>query len=427
MLAEITYDDLLNKVKELEEEASRRRRAEKRNEILEMQLRQAQKMEAIGMLAGGIAHDFNNILASIIGYAELSIEDVSEDSMVGANLKQILAAGKRARDLIRQILNFSRQSKRECGPVRLNPIVKEVSKMLRAILPSSIEIRTEICDKDLTVVSEPSQMYQILINLGSNAAQAMSDGEGLLEISLAERSLDEDAESKDPDMMPGQYAFIEVRDNGPGIRPDIIDQIFEPYFTTKDETKGTGLGLAVVKGIVQSDGGCISVCSRPGEGASFHIYLPLVETEEAGVDSEQAAALPSGTGKILFVDDEPIIVHMQKHILERLGYTVEAECSSRNALGKFRDCPEDFDVIVTDMTMPGMTGDQLAKEVKQIRPDMPVILCTGFSEKISKEEALEFGIDDYLLKPVEKATLAKTLDRVLKKTKNAAPPARKID
>ncbi len=418
MAVEPSYEELLKKVAELELEACERKKTENRNQLLETQLRQAQKMEAIGLLAGGIAHDFNNILASIIGYAELSVEDVAKESIVGNNLRQILIAGKRARDLVSQILSFSRKTNQVSKPVHLNPVLKEVARMLRSMLPTSIEIKTNDCPKMLTVRSEPSQIYQVLINLCTNAAQAMSNGNGFLEINLSETISEEKVRKRHPEMGNGSYATIEVRDNGTGIPPEILDHIFDPYFTAKDQDKGTGLGLAVVKGIVRSHGGCIDVFSAPGAGADFRIYLPLIETDEDSTKSDATLDLPSGTGRILFVDDEPIIVNMQKHMLERIGYTVTAECCSLKALATFKAAPYEFDAIITDMTMPGMTGDRLARAAKEIRPDIPVLLCTGYSENIGSGDARESGIDDFLMKPVEKATIARTLNKVLGSAKH---------
>ncbi|MBW2168751.1 MAG: PAS domain S-box protein [Deltaproteobacteria bacterium] len=380
---------------------------------LEAQLQQAQKMEAIGTLAGGIAHDFNNILAAIIGYAEIASLQVAEDDKAKESLKEVLKAGRRARDLVKQILSFSRKGEEGRKPVHVNLIVKEALKLLRASLPTTIEIRQNI-ESDIGVVeADPTQIHQVLMNLGANAYYAMSDEGGILEVNLSEIHLDSRSASRYSDLDPGKYVKLTVSDTGYGMTPEVLERIFEPYFTTKEKGTGTGMGLAVVHGIVKGCGGSIIVESEPGKGTVFHVYLPRIEREEVKAEPEATGPLPTGHERILFVDDELPLVEIGKQILERLGYEVTTRTSSIEALELFKAKPDRFDLVITDMTMPNMTGDRLAKELMKIRPDIPVILCTGFSERITEEKAKEMGIRAFAMKPIVIRDLANTVREVL--------------
>ena len=387
--------------------------AEKERQNLEAQLQQAQKMEAVGTLAGGIAHDFNNILASILGYTELAGEMVEHGSALHQNLAEVLTAGNRARHLVDQILAISRQQKQEKTAVNINPLVKEALKMLRATLPSSIAIKENLCREAMVVHADATQIHQVLVNLATNAKQAMPDQKGELEVRVAPQNLDERFTRRFADLRPGPYACITVSDTGPGIDAEHLEKIFEPYFTTKKKGEGTGLGLSVVHGIVKAHQGHIRVESKAGRGTCFYVYLPLTGASapkgEAAAGSE---ALPCGDERILVVDDETPIVKMLTQQLKSLGYTVSAYTESRAAGEAFQAAPDQYDLVVTDMTMPEFTGDQLAGEAKALRPDIPVILCTGFSEAVEARDA-ELLVDRVLMKPLDKKDLAAAVRAVL--------------
>ena len=390
-----------------------RKRAEEEKEKLEDQLRQSQKMEAIGTMAGGIAHDFNNILGIIIGNTELAIDDVPEWNPAKGSLEEIRSASLRAKDVVRHILSFARKSVTERRPVQISPIIEGSLKLLRSSIPSTIEIRQNIsCEYD-TILADPTQINQVLMNLCTNASHAMREEGGVLEVSLHNldfelpitdlkdeetRSEIQDRKSK-MDLEPGRYVKLLVSDTGPGIDPGIIERIFDPYFTTKGLGEGTGMGLSVVHGIVKNHGGAVTVKSVLGKGTVFEVFFPLTEAEAEPEDKE-TGALPTGNEKILFVDDEASLVKMSRRMLERLGYRVETKTNPIEALGLVRSKPDRFDLVITDMTMPQMTGDKLAKEILSIRPDMPIILCTGFSEKIDDAKAKDLGISKYIEKPL---------------------------
>ena len=379
---------------------------------LEDRLRQAQKMEAIGTLAGGIAHDFNNILAAIIGFAELAKIEAPGNGDVTANLAEVLKASFRARDLVRQILAFSRQAETEFGPIQIQLIVKEALKLLRASLPSTIQVRQDLASEGL-VLGDPTQIHQVVMNLCTNAFHAMHERGGVLEVSLSETQI---GASPPPDLrvLPqGPCLKIRVRDSGPGIDPAIIHRIFDPYFSTKEKGKGTGLGLAVVHGIVKSHRGAIQVSSRLGEGATFDVYFPMVQAAAAAAEANSEAAVVGGRERILFVDDEPSIEFLGKQMLGSLGYEVAACGTAVAALELFRSDPSAFDLVITDMTMPLMTGDRMALEMMGLRPDLPVIICTGFNELLTKERALELGIRAILMKPFLKNEAAQLIREVL--------------
>ncbi|MDA8141815.1 MAG: ATP-binding protein [Desulfobacteraceae bacterium] len=378
---------------------------------MEAELRQTHKMEAIGTLAGGIAHDFNNILSAIIGYTELALDDAPQGTMLEANLQEVYTAGKRARDLVRQILAFARQSDEKVKPLMVSPIAKEALKLIRSSIPSSIQIHANIAT-DSTILGNPTQMHQILMNLCTNAAHAMEKSGGILDVDLCDIYLGKGDPLLQPNLNAGDYMKLTVSDTGHGISPEIMNSIFEPYFTTKGPGEGTGLGLATVQGIVESYGGKITVASQLGRGSVFTIYLPI-SSKRAESAPAVDEALPGGSERILLVDDEPPIVKMGSQTLERLGYKVITRTSSIEALELFRSRPNDFDLVITDMTMPQMSGDQLAREVMRVRQEIPVILFTGYSKQITDELAADIGIKAFAYKPLVKKDLAMTIRRVL--------------
>jgi PAS domain S-box-containing protein len=379
---------------------------------LQSQLRQAQKMEAIGTLAGGIAHDFNNILSAIMGYTELSMMDALPDSRIRNNLKEIYQASTRAREMVKQILTFSRQSEQERRPIQVTPIIKEALKMLRASLPTTIDIRQNI-DREIGIIeADATQIQQLLMNLCTNAAHAMRETGGVLEVQLTNVASNPALTEQMPDLKIGPYLKLSITDTGHGIHPGDKERIFDPYFTTKEKGEGTGLGLAVVQGIVKSHEGGIMVESTIGKGSAFHVYLPRIENKMP-VDDAPASPLPTGRERILFVDDEKTLVEIGKQMLERLGYKVETRTSSVEALKLFQADPARFDLIITDMTMPNMTGEKLALEIIKIRPDVPVVLCSGYSNLIAENIAREIGIRAFVMKPLVLQDLATTIRRVL--------------
>ncbi len=391
-----------------------RRNVSYEKQKLETQLVQSQKMEAIGALAGGIAHDFNNILSAIIGYTEMAIEDLSPESPIVSDLNEVYKAGNRAKELVKQILAFSRQSKQELRPIQIHLIVKEALKLLRSSIPTTIEIRQDIDTQSGTVISDPTQIHQITMNLCTNSYHAMRSTGGLLAVTIKSVQIGEDDyKSKNFDLSPGSYVELEVSDTGVGMDRQTIENIFLPYFTTKKKGEGTGLGLSVVHGIVKSYGGHITVYSEIGKGTTFRLYLPRVCTDVASGDNGVAEAYLTGNERALIVDDEEVIVNMEERMLISLGYHVTAITSSSEALQVFQEDPGNFDVMITDMTMPKMSGAELIQRIRRIRPDIPVILCTGFSELIDKEKASILGIKKYLMKPVIKRDLASAIREVL--------------
>ena len=437
-----TYEELEQRVKELEKEADYRRRAEEevrakgeisgtlgrsidisdRNKV-EAKLQQAQKMEALGTLAGGIAHDFNNILAIILGNTELTIEDVSERSPVRHRLEEVRKACLRAKDLVKQILTFSRQTEHEMTPIKTTPIIKESIKLLRSSIPTTIEIRHNLSSHSDTINGDPGQIKEVLINLCSNSADAMRENGGVLEVSLENITLDEQTAVGYDALSPGDYLRLSVSDTGHGIEPDILNRVFDPYFTTKKAGEGTGMGLAAVSGLIRNHNGAITVHSEEGKGATFHVYLPLAQ-DEISPRADIAGPLPTGSECILFIDDEQSLVNLGRQILGRLGYSVITRTSSSEALDLFRKNPDQFDLVVTDMTMPHMQGDRLAKELIKIDPDIPVILFTGYSDQIDEEKAKEMGIAAYIMKPVAMREMANTIRKVLDKNGTLNPAIR---
>jgi signal transduction histidine kinase len=397
---------------QLQREIAKPKRAEEEKKKLEAQVQRAHRMEAIGTLAGGIAHDFNNILTAIIGYTELLRYDLPEDSKLQTNLKAIYEAGIRAKHLVKQILTFSRQSEEEKKPLRISIIIKEALNLVRASLPTTIEMRQNLESTSDTVLANPTQMHQVLINLCTNSAQAMQGKGGVLEVSLEDADLDLEAAAHNPDLKPGAYVKLTVRDTGSGIAPEIVKRIFEPYFSTREPDQGTGMGLAVVHGIVESTGGAITVESKLGEGTAIHVFFPRIMSEVTP-EARALSPFPKGTERILFVDDEKALVDIGVQLLEQLGYRVTARTSSIEALEAFRHQPEKFDLVITDQTMPNMTGEMLARELLHIRPDIPILLCTGYSELISEAQAKALGVRRLIMKPFVIREMSEAIRQVL--------------
>jgi len=379
----------------------------------ERQLQQVLKIQAIGTLAGGIAHDFNNILFPIVGYTELTMDEVSEDSVAHKNLEEILKAAHRAKNLVQQILTFSRQSDQERKPIKVQNIITETLRLLRASIPASIEIIHKIQDDCGHIMGDPTQIHQVIMNLCTNAYQAMQDKGGKLEVILTEIDVGYEEMIDKVGMQPGKHLRLLVKDEGCGMEASVLDRIFEPYYTTKEQGKGTGLGLSVIHGIVKNHRGDITVKSTPGKGTIFQVYLPLIEDVDPDVEFESTDGAIKGEERILLVDDEEQIVAMEQQMLENLGYRVTARTDSAEALKVFAEHPQNFDLVITDMTMPHMTGDQLAQKMLDIEPNIPVILCTGFNQAITEEKALAMGIQKFVMKPVVKKELATTIRTVL--------------
>ncbi|MBW2370066.1 MAG: response regulator [Deltaproteobacteria bacterium] len=396
-------------------DALAKREAEKKK--IEQQLRQTQKLEAIGTLSGGIAHDFNNILGIISGYTELALVDVPEGSDAQQCLSEVFKASGRAQGLVHQILTFSRQGEKENRPLQIGSIVKEVLKMLRATMPATIDIKSYI-DKSLpAIIADPAQIHQVMMNLCTNAGHAMREQGGLLEVGLTQQQVDTRTAGALSVPNPGLYQKLTIRDTGHGMSQDVINRIFDPFFTTKGHEQGTGLGLSVVHGVVKNHEGAIKVTSEPGKGTVFEVYFPSMEFQKD--DSETVLPpLSTGTERILLVDDELALVNMGTAMLESLGYTVSSRSSSVEALAAFRDHPDAFDLVITDMTMPKMTGAELAREILKICPDIPIILCTGFSETIQEETAKSIGIREFVMKPILRREIAQIIRRVLPEPAN---------
>ncbi len=363
---------------------------------LQTQLQQAQKMEAIGTLAGGIAHDFNNILAAILGYSELALLDIREESPAHMNLQEAIKASHRGKDLVKRILAFSRQDEQRKKALNISDVVGETLKMVRALIPASIELKTRIDAQVGTVEADPTQIHQVILNLCTNAAHAIGEIGGLIVVSLERVGLMEAPERVHSELTPGAYARLTVADSGAGIPADLLGKIFEPYFTTKDSGQGTGIGLAVAHGIIKNHGGVVTAASQVGEGSTFSVYLPIVQGT-IQPEARDRAEKPTGSEHILLVDDERALQDIGTQMLQHLGYRVVTAGGSTEALEIFRQSPEAFDLVITDMTMPQMTGEELARELLAIRANLPIILCTGYSEKITPEKALQIGIRDFLL------------------------------
>ncbi|WP_457574434.1 PAS domain S-box protein [Desulfolithobacter sp.] len=372
-----------------------------------------QRLEAIGTLAGGIAHDFNNILTPIMGYTELCKTIVPPGSQLAEYLDQVLLAANRSKDLVRQILSFSRQVKQEKVPLDIRLVVKEALKLIRAALPADIQIELEIESGQECVLADPTEIHQVIMNLCTNAQHAMAGSGGVLSVGLHPVQVDEPFAATHPGLQPGPYLLLRVADTGCGIPEEIQDRIFEPYFTTKEEDRGTGLGLATVHGIVTRSGGVISVESEAGKGSVFELYFPVIQTENVEQVHRGLSQIAGGSERILFVDDEPMIAELGRQMLERLGYTVWATTDPGAALYQFGQDPDSFDLVITDMTMPGMSGEQLVEELHKIRPDMPIIICTGYSDKLSAYRDGKNGVSQVLIKPIGVQDLARAVRKAL--------------
>ena len=369
-------------------------------------------MEAIGTLAGGIAHDFNNILQPIIGYAQMGLDNINDLAPNERYFSQILTSSNRAKNLVQQILMFSRQGEQDLQPLELRMVIKEVITFLRSSLPTSIKILTKIDKKCGMVEADATQIHQVIMNLVSNSYHAMQQEGGELQIHL--KLIDfAPEEALEMDLSPGAYVCLSVKDTGTGIDQAVMDRVFDPYFTTKEKGKGTGLGLATVMGIVKSHHGQIQISSQPGVGTNIDIYFPQSAHTRNEEMAEKAQTIPRGNERILLVDDEYAVVELQRDMLEPLGYDLTIRTSSIDAYEAFKANPDRFDLIVTDMTMPNLTGDKLAEKILNVRPQLPIILCTGFSDLINEEKALQIGVKAFLMKPFTQSTLAITLRKIL--------------
>ena len=377
---------------------------------IEAELRQAQKMEALGTLTGGIAHDFNNILAAILGFTEVVRDRAAKDSRDRHHLDRVMQAGLRGRELIRQMLTFTSKTVGKKEPLRVSDIVKESVRLLRASVPATISIRVDADGASGFILADPAQVRQVVMNLCTNAAYAMRERGGTLDIAVSDYRVSSPEPSDG--MRPGPYVRLVVRDTGTGIAPEIRERIFDPFFSTKSLEDGPGLGLSVVHGIMRQLDGSVTVESEPGSGTAFSVYFPKVAEKplaEPATDQE----LPTGSERILFVDDEEPLAEMGEELLAELGYEVLSRTSSEEALALLKEDPSRFDLVVTDQTMPGMTGVELAKEILALRPDMPVILCTGFSHLVDEKSARAAGIKAFVMKPLTKQEIAKAIRKAL--------------
>ena len=400
-------------------EQVQRKRMEEEKENLTLKLQQAQKMESIGNLAGGIAHDFNNILFPIVGLSELLLEDLPPGSGERENAEEIFKAGKRGSDLVKQILAFSRQAEHKMMPTRIQSVLKEVIKLSRSTIPTYIEIKQDIQQDCGMVLADPSQIHQIGMNLITNSYHAVEETGGKISVMLRQIVLDA-SEARTVNLSPGNYAVLSISDTGHGMSEKIIAKIFDPYFTTKQQGKGTGLGLAVVYGIVKEHGGNIKVDSEIDKGSTFDIYLPLMKKTNDIASISLVEKYEGGKERILLVDDEESVARLEKQMLERMGYKVTSRLHSIEALEAFKASPSTFDLVITDMSMPNIPGNELARKIKSIKYNMPIIICTGFSERINEDNYKQMGIDGLLMKPIVKSELAKVVRKVLDEAKGAA-------
>ncbi|GAB6146626.1 hybrid sensor histidine kinase/response regulator [Desulfocicer niacini] len=403
--------ELEKRTDELEREIAEHKRTETKRLAIESQLRQSQKMESIGLLAGGIAHDFNNILTSIIGFAQIALEDAAEGSAIEDDLNEILTAGTRAKDLVKQILTIARRSDEERVYIRIDLIAREVVKFIRSSIPTTIEIQSNITSCE-SIMGNQAQMHQVFMNLFTNAAHAMEKDGGKLYVEMEDIYLGDVDVLKYPDLKSGKHIKIMVSDTGSGMSQEILDLIFDPYFTTKKAGEGTGLGLAMVHSIIVSYGGTILVSSQLGKGSVFTIYLPVAKKIPV-YETHKPETLPRGTEKILFVDDELPIVKLNQNILQRFGYQVTPLIDSLEALAAFKANPREFDLLITDMTMPHLTGEKLAQSILEIRPELPIILCTGYSKKLLDGSTAINNIKAVLKKPIPRKQLLETVRSVL--------------
>ena len=377
-----------------------RKEAEEEHERLRAQLHQAQKMEALGAFAGGIAHEFNNVLGIILGFVDLARYDVPRLSRVSQSLDEIQSAGRRAAAFVQQILAFSRHGDSEREPEPFRVVVDAAFQLAQTSLPDTIDVRCDMSDDVDMVWANAAQLQQVIMHLCDNAQDAMRDTGGVLTLSLERVDIATIEQAGAPTLPPGSYVCLTISDTGPGIAPEVIDHIFEPFFTTKEGGEGAGMGLAIAHGIITNHGGIIDVESAPGAGAAFRIYLPRYVDLDPMPSSEAPSTRPLGRGRILFVDDEAALVRVAERMLERLGYDYQAVASSREALELFQAAPHAFDLAITDMNMPDLTGEALSRELRRLRPDIPIIMCTGFSHLMDAARAQAMGIDAFLLKPL---------------------------
>lgn len=381
---------------------------------LQNQLVQAQKLEAIGTLAGGIAHDFNNVIFAITGFTELAMLDMPSGSRARSNLERVMEAARRSGDMVKQILAFSRRGETGMTTLDLSPLVKEGLKFLRAAIPTTIEISQKIGPDLGKMLGDPTQIHQVLMNLCVNASHAIKDNKGTISVELSEVELDTGFTSENPPLAPGKHLRLIVSDTGDGIPSEIMEKIFDPYFTTKEAGKGTGLGLSVVHGIVTKHKGALTLTSELGKGSTFSVFFPVTGKEEQPAEPDSSANLtPTGKERILVVDDEYHLLEMYDSQLRRLGYEVTCSGNPEEALELFRKVPGKFDLVITDFTMPKMTGLELAKELGSIRPGLPVILCSGVSQVISDSAATRAGIKKIIYKPLRRQEIAEAIRSLL--------------
>ncbi len=418
-LGDLTFDGHGNPVRMIGtiQDITERKKLEEEREALEAQLRQAQKMETIGTLAGGVAHDFNNILTPILVYSDMVAHELGEHHPQHHDIEQVIAGANRAKELVKQILTFSRQVEQERIPIELSPIVKEAVKLLKASLPSSITIETSFITHEAKVLADPSQVHQVVMNLSTNAYQAMRESGGILKVSLETVAISEEFAKSMPPLRAGEFMRLAVSDTGSGIPDNVLDRIFEPFFTTKMVGEGTGLGLSVVHGIVKSHDGAITVSSNAEKGTVFEVYLPIIHSGQDTQNNNDQTVV-GGTERILVVDDKAEIGKALKDVLEkRFGYTVTVCTNSNEALGIIRGQSAQFDLLIVDQTMPGLSGVQLAQEVKAICPEQAIVLMTGYSDTIDEEQCRQLGIAEVIMKPPASADLSRMVRRVIDRTK----------
>ncbi len=409
-----TYEELEATIESLKSRVDEMERAAKEKSKMETRLRRFEKIEAIVTLAGGIAHDFNNILFPIIGYTEMTLLDVVDNVEAKSNLEEILKSANRAKALAKQILAFSRQSLQEVRPVSLQSVVEEAAHDFESSLPAHARMILDIDETCHPILADPDQLRQVVMNLCGNARQAIESpgGEVRIRLGAVDVATEEEAVSSGS-LKPGSYLMLSIRDNGRGMDRAVMERIFDPYFTTNSMGEGTGLGLSVALGIIKSYGGDIQVSSSPGEGADFKVYLPAPGLGVSGPVSVSSGAAPGGKERILLVDDEAPAANMARLMLERLGYLVTVENDSASALDTFREDPKKFDIVITDRTMPTLSGEALANELLRVRPDIPIILCIGFSEKLAEERAGDLGVRECVMKPMVRSEIAGAIRRAL--------------
>jgi PAS domain S-box-containing protein len=396
----------------VKEDITARKQAEDHVRRMEEQIRQSQKMDAIGQLAGGIAHDFNNVLGGIIGYTDMSLSLAEKGSVLESNLLKVLKASDRAKHLVKQILTFSRRGNPQRSAVTIRPILQEVLELLRASIPSSVIIDSDLNKNTKPVLADPTKLHEAILNLATNAVQAMKR-KGTLTVRLRPVSLDHIEYGRSGEILPGDYTVIEIADTGCGMDSTVLSKAFEPFFTTKPVGEGTGMGLSVVLGVVQTHDGDIQIESEVGAGTTVRIYLPVSDDPIADAADENVRSDTSGTERILLVDDEPLLLEMVEEMLSTLGYSIVSMSDSVKALAFIRANSKEIDLLITDQTMPGLTGSELAAEALKFRNDLPIILCTGYSSEVNSEQAAAMGVSRFLLKPYRSKELSKSIREVL--------------